>query len=60
MGMNVTRSRGETTRCDALAGRIAVLNVPCVGCRDCRGLCAELIEALVLPDVILSDTREGP
>lgn len=25
----------------------------CIGCTQCHGLCAELIEALTLPDAIL-------
>lgn len=27
---------------------------PCLGCADCRGLCAALIEALCVPDVVLN------
>ena len=60
MGMNITRRRGETRRSEALALQVAGLGAPCVGCTDCRGLCAELLEAMVLPDIILNDNRERP
>lgn len=59
MGVNISRNRGETRRSEELAMRIAGLGTPCVGCRNCRGLCAELIEALVLPDVILGMRGAG-
>ena len=57
MAMSITRSRGETRRTEALATQIAGMATPCVGCTNCRGLCQELIEAIVLPDLILNATR---
>ncbi|MEZ5713950.1 MAG: hypothetical protein R3D85_01545 [Paracoccaceae bacterium] len=57
MAISITRSRGETRRTEALAAEIATLGTPCVGCSNCRGLCHELIEAIVIPDMILSGTR---
>ena len=54
MGLNITRSRGETRRSNDLAAQVAGLGTPCVGCSNCRGLCVELIEAMVLPEIILS------
>ena len=57
MGLNITRSRGETRRSEELAAQVAGLGAPCVGCSNCRGLCAELLEAMVLPDIILSGKR---
>lgn len=30
------------------------LHGSCVGCSDCNGVCKELLDALVVPDVILS------
>lgn len=56
--MNITRSQLDTSRLNALSVELATLQGPCVGCTDCNGLCAELIDALVLPDVILSKKRE--
>ncbi len=57
MAMSITRSRGETRRSEALAAQVAGMSTPCVGCTGCRGLCKELIEAIVLPEIILGDTR---
>lgn len=56
MGLTITRRRGETDRVEAIATRVAGLGVPCVGCSDCRGLCQALIEVMVVPEVVLSDT----
>ncbi|MDU8927385.1 hypothetical protein RXV86_08320 [Alisedimentitalea sp. MJ-SS2] len=53
MSMNITRSEAVTERSDALVQRIAGLGTPCVGCTNCRGLCRELIEAIVVPEIIL-------
>ena len=58
MATSITRSRGETRRTEALAIQIAGMGTPCVGCRNCRGLCRELIEAIVLPDIILNEARD--
>jgi formate hydrogenlyase subunit 6/NADH:ubiquinone oxidoreductase subunit I len=30
---------------------------PCIGCTDCRGVCAALIEAFALPDAVLAKSR---
>ncbi len=60
MGIDVARNRGETRRSKALAATVANLGVPCLGCTDCRGICTELLEALVLPDVILNDRHTWP
>ncbi|WP_137701505.1 hypothetical protein [Marimonas lutisalis] len=56
--MNITRSRGETRHSKAIADRVARLGVPCVGCTNCRGLCKELIEAMIVPEVVLKSKRE--
>ncbi len=52
--MNIHRLVAAAPRTADLTVELAKLNGPCVGCTDCDGLCKELIEALVLPDVILS------
>ncbi len=56
--MNITRSNTDTTRTASLTVELATLQGPCVGCTDCNGLCAELIDALMIPDIILSKKRE--
>lgn len=58
MSMTITRSRAATERTEALGRHIAGMGVPCVGCENCRGLCHELIEAIVLPDIILSGHKD--
>lgn len=55
--MEMSHKIGHAPRTTATATEIAQLHGPCVGCFDCRGLCAELIEALTLPDIILA--RKG-
>lgn len=56
--MSIDRLAGFAPRTRALASDLAVLQGPCVGCTDCEGLCRELIEALVLPDVVLGKGRK--
>lgn len=53
MSMTITRSPAVTERSEELVQRIAGMGAPCVGCTDCRGLCHELIEAIVVPEIIL-------
>ncbi|MDX2482164.1 hypothetical protein [Antarcticimicrobium sediminis] len=57
--MTISRTKSETPRLNALSVEISQLNGPCVGCDDCGGLCVALIDALVLPDVILRKKRES-
>jgi hypothetical protein len=52
--MNISRLVASAPRTVALSSELSKLNGPCVGCTDCNGLCRELIETLVVPDVILS------
>ncbi len=55
--MNISRKKSGTGRSDALASELSTLQGPCVGCRECTGLCNALIDALVLPDLILSKRK---
>ncbi|WP_198654811.1 hypothetical protein [Albibacillus kandeliae] len=57
--MDIVRSKPVTPHTVRLAGTLDGLQGPCVGCTDCTGLCAELIDALVIPEVILSRKRES-
>lgn len=52
--MFVRRQIADAPRTVALGAEIAKLTGPCVGCPGCNGLCRELIDALVMPDLILS------
>ncbi|MEX0282598.1 MAG: hypothetical protein AB3N13_15555 [Arenibacterium sp.] len=56
--MNIVRSKPSSSHTVALGAAMSELNGPCVGCSDCNGLCAELIDALSVPDIILSKRRE--
>lgn len=53
--MEVKRSKAPTERTGKVAAEIPRLRGPCVACADCKGLCAELIEVMTLPDAILKD-----
>lgn len=55
--MNINRNKAGTRHSQALASELEALRGPCVGCSKCTGLCEALIDALVLPDMILSKRR---
>ena len=56
--MNIVRSKPDTSHTSSLAVELGSLQGPCVGCTDCVGLCADLIDVLLIPDVVLSKKRE--
>ena len=43
---------------DRLSHRLAGLNGMCIGCKGCQGLCASLIELLMLPEAVLKNKAE--
>ena len=49
----ITRSRAPDWRTRKIATDIPRLKGPCVACADCKGLCAELIEVMTLPDAVV-------
>ncbi|WP_223426759.1 hypothetical protein [Tateyamaria pelophila] len=51
--MSTSREIGHAPRVQALAKEINTLTGPCVGCTECDGLCHALIEALVVPGIVL-------
>ena len=51
--MGISREIGQAPRVCALAAELNTLNILCIGCKDCDGLCHALIEALVVPGIIL-------
>jgi len=57
--MQINRSKADASKVKALATEVSGLQGPCVGCSNCVGLCEALIDALVLPDLILSRKRGG-
>lgn len=52
--MQISRTKSTAPKVQALASEVSGLQGPCVGCTNCVGLCEALIDALVLPDLILS------
>ena len=54
--MQTERDVGKAPRTKALAEEIANLR-GCVGCTECQGLCQPLIDAVLLPDMILSRVK---
>ena len=52
--MQVARKTAFAPRSEAVGAQLAALNEPCIGCTDCTGLCKDLIDAVVLPDLLLS------
>lgn len=55
--MNIDRKTAYAPRTSALAGKISQLQEPCVGCTDCVGMCAALIETMLVPEVVLRRER---
>lgn len=53
--MNRSREVGHAPRVRALAREIDTCSGPCIGCSECDGLCEALIEALVVPQVVLKN-----
>ena len=51
--MKIDRKAGWAPRTATVAREMGELQGPCVGCRDCRGLCPALIEAMTLPEIVL-------
>ncbi len=52
--MIVDRKIATAPRTEALAHDVAGLPDPFIGCEGCRGVCAAMIDAMVLPDLILA------
>jgi hypothetical protein len=52
--MKISRTNTANRHTSALAQELAKLTGPCVQCSECDGLCYALIDALVVPDIILS------
>ena len=52
--MIIDRKIASAPRTEALAHNVAGLNGPCIGCEGCRGVCAAMIDAMLVPDIILA------
>ena len=53
--MQIDRRPAHAPRTRDMAVQIAGLKSGCIGCSDCKGLCHELIEAMLVPDLVLKD-----
>ncbi|WP_202530589.1 hypothetical protein [Maritimibacter harenae] len=51
--MQIDRQTGHAPRSQDLAHKMSGLKSGCVGCTDCKGLCHELIEAMLVPELVL-------
>ncbi|WP_425074543.1 hypothetical protein [Sagittula sp. S175] len=51
--MESKRLVGHAPRTRAVGEELVSIQGPCIGCKGCTGLCAALIEALSVPDVVL-------
>lgn len=56
--MDIDRSAPNTIHTDPLMASMSQLQGPCIGCTECTGFCAALLEALTLPDMILDPRRK--
>lgn len=52
--MNIERTQTGSENTAQLAGELSRLHGNCIGCTKCDGLCAALIDALMVPNVVLS------
>ena len=55
--MKIDRSFPPSPHSKELLSKLNEIYGPCLACKDCRGFCAELIEALMLPEFIVKDDR---
>ena len=55
--MTTQRQIAFAPRTRALGQDMAALHGPCIGCTGCQGICAALIEAMTLPEIILRKGR---
>jgi len=55
--MKISRNKVATPNINNLSSQIVGLQGPCVGCSGCTGMCQALIDALTLPDLILSKSN---
>ena len=52
--MKTERLAAYAPRTRAVAEQVLDVQGPCLGCPGCKGLCIALVEAMTLPDAILS------
>lgn len=55
--MQIERVAGFAPRAQALAGDVAQLNGPCIGCKNCQGICHVLLELMQIPELVTKGGR---
>lgn len=51
--MRIDRNIGHAPRVEAIGHKLMEAPLRCVDCAGCKGLCQELIDVLMLPDMVL-------
>ena len=57
--MEIDRKQGHAPKTTAVAVTLAGMTQPCVGCTGCQGMCQALIDAITLPEIVLSRRAAG-
>ena len=57
--MIISRSKPGSSRITTVVQAFPDVQGNCVGCENCSGRCAELIDVLTVPDIVLSKKRES-
>lgn len=55
--MKVERTASNDVHTSSVMTQIAQLHGPCMGCTECTGICAALLDALTVPDLVLTQRR---
>ena len=56
--MRIKREIGHAPRTEMLGQEAIVMQGPCVGCKDCVGLCQQLIDVMTIPQTVLRQERD--
>ena len=58
--MTALRPTPRSAHLAELGQAMGELRGPCIACEGCAGLCAALIDVLLVPDLVLAGKRETP
>ena len=51
--MQIDRHVGHAPRSEEIGRELVALDGPCIGCKNCKGMCAALMQLLSLPEAVL-------
>lgn len=57
--MKIEREVGRDQNSALIAQQIEAISGPCIGCKDCQGLCVELIDAVLVPGLVIRKNRDA-